>query len=54
MFDLADPTSLERCDYYISKALEERVPKECVFLVGNKADIPHESAAAGKDLAARY
>jgi small GTP-binding protein len=27
VFDLADPVSLERCDYYLNKALEENVPK---------------------------
>jgi GTPase SAR1 family protein len=54
VFDLSEVGILERCDYYINKAIEENVPKECIFLVGNKMDIPHEGAEAGKELAARY
>ena len=54
VFDLADPSTLERCDYYINKALEENVPKECIYLVGNKSDIPHEQAEAGKAFAQKY
>lgn len=48
VFDLSELSTLERCDYYISKALEENVPKECIFLVGNKIDIPHEGTERGK------
>jgi hypothetical protein len=43
VFDLADDSTTERCDYYLTKALEENIPKECVYLVGNKSDVMHES-----------
>jgi len=38
---LSDPSTIEKCDYYINKALEENIPKECIFLVGNKSDVIH-------------
>lgn len=54
VFDLSEIGTLERCDYYINKALEENVPKECIFLVGNKTDIPHDGSEAARDLAQKY
>lgn len=54
VFDISDDTSLERCDYYLNKALEENVPKDCIYLVGNKNDIPHSDNEKGKELAAKY
>jgi small GTP-binding protein len=42
VFDLTDPTTLERCDFYLNKALEENIPKECIYLLGNKSDLEHD------------
>jgi small GTP-binding protein len=39
VFDLTDPVSLERCDFYLSKALEENIPRDCIYLIGNKSDL---------------
>ncbi len=54
VFDLSDESTIERCDYYLSKAQEENIPKECIFLIGNKSDIEQNSADKGKHLAGRY
>jgi small GTP-binding protein len=44
VFDLSDEASVERSDYYVNKALEEGISKECIFFVGNKSDIEHQPA----------
>jgi Ras-related protein Rab-5C len=54
VFDLSDLATLERCEYYVNRALEENIPKECVILVGNKDDVPHEHSNLGKDFADKY
>ena len=54
VFDLSDESSVERCDYYLNKALEEDIAKECIFFVGNKSDMEHAPAEKAKDLASKY
>ena len=47
VFDLSDESTINRCDYYIQKALEQNITKDCIYLVGNKSDIskmPSETA----------
>lgn len=39
MYDLSDRESIEKADYYLNKANEEKIPEECTFLVGNKTDL---------------
>ena len=45
---------MERCDYYINKALEEGIAKECIFFIGNKCDVDHPPAEKAQDLAKKY
>ena len=54
MFDLAEEGSVERCDYYLNKALEEGIHKECIFLVGNKKDVEHGEPEKAREMAKRY
>ena len=54
MFDISDPSTPERCDYYINKALEEGIAKECIFFVGNKSDVEHQPPEIAKNLAEKY
>ena len=44
VFDLSDESTIERCDYYLNKALEEGISKECIFFIGNKSDMEHAPA----------
>ena len=30
------------------------MPKECIYLVGNKLDIPHSAGERGREIAAKY
>lgn len=39
VYDLGDKDSVEKADYYLGKAAEEKIPESCTFLVGNKSDL---------------
>lgn len=55
VFDLSDITSLEKCEYYLNKAIEENIPRECIYLVGNKKDIlKNLTVEEGRSLAERF
>jgi len=54
VFDLSDDSTIERCDYYLAKALEENIPSECIYFVGNKSDVKHEKNVRASELAERY
>ena len=53
VYDLADASSLDACHYYLTKAMEENIPQECIYLVGNKQDLPH-SGEQGQQLALKF
>ena len=56
VFDLSVPETLTKCEYYIDKALEEEIEKECIVLVGNKGDIEgcEENQKAGEEFAEKF
>lgn len=51
VYDLSDPSSLEKADYYLTKATEEDIPISCTFLVGNKVDLLGEEEPSSNSLA---
>lgn len=42
VYDLNDKESIEKVDYYLTKASEQKIPEDCTFIVGNKSDLVGE------------
>jgi small GTP-binding protein len=54
VFDLSNDASLDSCDYYINKAMDENIPKKCIYLIGNKSDMGNADNEKARAIANKY